>query len=1366
MKKITSLKKKLFLIGGTVAGLTIPLVLTSCSDSLNEVVSNSILSNNGTSFSNSLSLKDVATKALYNNPSQIEMMDKASSKMALDWFKRLSTTGNATFRNLYNDQVKKVNDEYDSKLSQYKKDYPKSWSARFQQEVLDPKGGTESSYKDSQMLEWAKNEIQSRIFGKSFLTIIDNKTGNAVQNITGTQLLDILLNDNNTTTSGSKNGTNGYSFGFASKLSQAENDTAADKEYSKFQKFVYDRWIQFSNPYVINMSLWKYTTPGNGINSVYSAAPQSTSSGDDSTGDSSDGTTTTQSSTREGESGGDTGSGDGSDTTTPSTSGTYAFPYFKSQDDNDNPGSTIGKFKAFVEASKKDKNFKEKTAGSTTTPAQPSASKNGNNNTAESLGLKKIPKIYTDDSSTYILAKNSSIFNDLYIEFAAASSYLYSMVGNGTQSQAPTQQTQMKTGADGSDSTINTTIGKKLDMPTNGDSGGSGGNGSTENVLDLITRQFVSKTSFNATEEKPEKKETQTVTTKFNETHLSKELVNEIINSSGELSSLRNNDLYSIDSFMITDTGLNEYMLLRNEAGVHAISIDGWDYIKKASDKLTANKRAGNVVLYRYFQNKMNIDSDVTITDINNELSTFFKDNFSYLVYSYAEKATFQEISNQAKSTSLKITTTTKSSPKEGESTNNSFDSDENKQSLFNIASVTSDENFKKLLSALNTYLFELSKYTYVDDYNKKMIDAKRTYSKNYGANTKTNGLASPWVYATNASDKSNYYFDVAKQSGLVSDPFTKPQNSAPLVEKADANNNKSSYQKLDDSIKTYIGSANFTTGLKSNFEGFKYSQYVYSDNWLINYALLKFGTDGDSLSFAQKESILKEYTKDIYDYDNLSFKSSNNNPQSKLTLNGVNTYLDSGLSNYFFSNTFIADELNWYYWDKFTAQNKTTGKQETNGATFDKNNLAKYWKYLWQEKTKIKNSSSGLEYNNLYTIVATTKYLLENDGKYFIDYLNAIIPYGAEAYITWQNSQNTLLQETKQATVKDLVDASKISQNINNSYFSSYVGNYSSTTSGSTGGAGGGSKAGSSESANTTNSGILLNNKGSLFNDESNYYKVVGDSLGFMGIQTSTSNSLSSVISSRLFSNQKANNASGNGILYGYESKDKLANYIMTLSSSSQVESTANNLKSKIPSLNISKIISKETTLKDKKELLSKLVKDNGNIPETYFNERSGYIGNANNTNSTSTAASGSSNTNSTMNVTPIPDVSNGNNAIEYGAKVIQINSKDINNSGNSNGKNTATISNLVTTISNKLKKINGTDSSSKQTETNNMNTQASEIVYNLLINAATNSSVQQMALNSILSSRKVSVNDIRLNNQLGADWVSNWIYKPDTTN
>ena len=70
-------------------------------------------------------------------------------------------------------------------------------------------------------------------------------------------------------------------------------------------------------------------------------------------------------------------------------------------------------------------------------------------------------------------------------------------------------------------------------------------------------------------------KVTTALTTKFNESHLSKVFVNELINSSGELSSLRNNDLYSIDSFMISDGHLNEYMLLRNQAGVHAISIDG-----------------------------------------------------------------------------------------------------------------------------------------------------------------------------------------------------------------------------------------------------------------------------------------------------------------------------------------------------------------------------------------------------------------------------------------------------------------------------------------------------------------------------------------------------------------------------------------------------------------------------------------------------------------------------------------------------------------------------------------------------------------------------------------------------------------------
>ena len=60
--------------------------------------------------------------------------------------------------------------------------------------------------------------------------------------------------------------------------------------------------------------------------------------------------------------------------------------------------------------------------------------------------------------------------------------------------------------------------------------------------------------------------------------------------------------------------------------------------------------------------------------------------------------------------------------------------------SIFALAAAP---NLTSFIMTLNNEK-ALSKYTFADDYNKKMVDAKRPYSKNYGANAKTNGLASP----------------------------------------------------------------------------------------------------------------------------------------------------------------------------------------------------------------------------------------------------------------------------------------------------------------------------------------------------------------------------------------------------------------------------------------------------------------------------------------------------------------------------------------------------------------------------------------------------------------------------------------------
>ena len=480
-------------------------------------------------------------------------------------------------------------------VDDYKKKKGANWELLFQQEVLDPNGGNEESYKKRKIYEFAKSHFISLLFSNLFLTVYDNTSKKVILNPTNQQILDGLYGISNTNKNGQTSNNLTYKFDSSAILT---SNSIYDPQFAELQQFIFDKYVEYTNPYIINMSLWKYGTPKIGIENIYNIDSQVNEDGNGSTdgstegsgGESTDTTTPTRlartgDSSSGGESGGE-GEGGGTTETKPTT-GTYIYPYFGDENATNTSNGTISKFKSFVENAKDKVNYI----------------------TNVDLGLKDIPIVYTEDSSTYILAKNSSIFNELYTQFAAASTYLWGKLGTTNNI-----------------TNIDANITHNIDLSsTNGNTTG----------LDLISSNFISnKQIFNniAQPQPPTLAPYNTLNaTSVNTTELSVDLVKKIINVNGPLKGLVNSmttsgtttKIYVADNFIpgtittsngsttlangVTNNSLSEFMFLRNEAGVHAISIDGSTLINKAKNDSDKKKYAGYVVMYRYLMGSKGI---------------------------------------------------------------------------------------------------------------------------------------------------------------------------------------------------------------------------------------------------------------------------------------------------------------------------------------------------------------------------------------------------------------------------------------------------------------------------------------------------------------------------------------------------------------------------------------------------------------------------------------------------------------------------------------------------------------------------------------------------------------------------------------
>lgn len=1300
----------------------IPAVLTSCSSISSSLLEEYVPKGTGLNLAtgDNYSLTDLTKYSLSTNTGMEAWFKQIVNQAILQWYQRLGgdssqSSDKAGYARQLSAEKKSINDSYDSAYDSTDGKNTTEKNYLFQQKELDPNGGTEDSWKKQKWLDWASTKLESDLFANLYLSLVDGN-GNRVK--TTYDALNKALSSNNGTAS-IADASNNISFKFNKNAlkgtSTSSNDNYVNNEYANFQQFIFDQWVQSENPFIINYEKWSYGTPSQGLDTIYNADAI--------------GKTTTSTST---------------------IAGSYAFPYFNTAADNSNY-SDVNKFIQFVNSAK----------------SSGIADQNDSNGT---YGLTDINKgnFSGDTSASYKLVSNATSYSDLSVSLALGATYLFS-----TSYTASSTGTSSSSSGNSASTNVDNTSRNKLSKSI-----------TTTNTdpFDAITSNFVStdKSAFKNNSTSVSSSSSTSSDSYIPYTQLSDSLVKNVLSSNAySLLSSNNsginaasekydtsNGLYTIDAFIPDESNLKNVLFLRDTDGVYAITLDGEAYISKATTLSDAKKRAGNIVLYRYLESKMpsgavNSSSGLTSIDLLSTLKTFYQNNRDWLIYEYA----------QSKSTSTA-------------SSNNS-------QSLFDFSFINSNSNAKKVLNDISAYYYILNRYQKIESYQEAVYKAKSTYSSNYGSVANKNGLASQFPYAFTGASVTTTTKDNATSSTIgyysqlstlkVEQPSWWSTTSSSSVDWNDPNSSSGIRYTLMNDIANYVSSISISQ-LTSSFSGFKYSQYIYTDDFFLNQAILAVGSDGNLLGDMIKKNILlssingssssnkilqnKTYIdSSLYTVSN--FIDSSFNGANSSTANGdVSKYINSALSNYFFNSTFDSSANKWVglkqaytpsyeYSGTAIQDNSNTSSSASTLQTIKYDDLDTYRKNMWLSSNLTSTATTNDNYINFLTFIATIQYLNANNGEKFMEQLRNKISTtdGSNlSFLVWESSvdknldNSTNFATTNTATAladtasnssfsdaKTLLygsDGNSVVTNVNNSQSTSYYPNKS-----------------------NTGTYVDKNNNNSTFTDSSltaNYYTHVSGMHGFQGIETSTSSSnISSVLSNALFtspslfsnttSSGSANNSSNDktGVLYGIaKDRETLVTNIKSYSSS-QVDSLAK-LIQKYFNINISSVLNASDE-SSKQTALIKIVDSNNSqsketsaqqIPDSAFNPRRGYVNN------------GQLYKEDNQSVTNV----------NYGSYVIQLNSDDL--------KDKSTfISVLQQSFS--TNKPSTTPTSTQQTSNQVDGVAKDEVAslyWNLLVQIASDSSVQDVAISNLLSGNKITVYDVRLNNQLGSKWVINY--------
>lgn len=1244
MKKIKLFKKRLLLGMLMVSSISFPIILSSCS-STSTAIDKLVSKGDGLKLSEQTSLSDFAKSALLSDAGMKKYADQIVGQSLFNLMTKLGSNDSpskkkALYKQKFDENEETIKESFESTQESSKSTNGSDFPIKFQQEELDPHGGSEESWKKEKQLEWAITEFKNMAFENLYVSLVDS-SGNHVL-VTQENLNKVFNNGSEVKIAFTPN--------YNLDSSKPNFDSFVVSEIAKFQEFVFNQWVKSENPFIVNFATWSYGSITGNSNNYKTTA-----------------------------------TGHANNFTNPFQS-TYSFPYFDDTKSNETE-SVVQKFINFTNL--------------TTTDVP--------NNSA---GLKMNLTKYSTSTESYKLVSGRNEHSISDPSEAIASLYMFdNLVGS-----------QASGGAGGSTIATGTSNNLKKPLTT-----------TASNGLDVITSNFVvddvSKLQANGGTAGSGK-----AGSSIPYIEIAPSLVDRIfINPPKNGTPNGTKSLYAIDAFIPSNVNgaqpatspLSDYIFFRNKSGVTALSIDGGKYIGKATTYDEAKQKAGEIILYRYLESSLsgsNKDNTYAV-DVRAKLNQFLTENFNTLIFQYWKNNS----SNQ----------------------------------IIDFSWLSNEQ--KNVMDALTKYLYIYVRRNDVSSYQNALLNEKTAFSTNYGDKfAEKNGLASPYPYnfvdakqsstttppaqSKNTSSVNYGHYSLIDSIVVSKNPFDSSSNSSttnvanywtdPYVNNGVYSEYVSAVEKLVANVKP----------LESKSSTFKYSQYIFVDDFYINQALIAYGADAEILGNNEKVKIAEKYFSDnnigINNFDGKEFKA-NNYQVSKFMINSIDSKddINSALSNYMFGSTFDSSTNKWLFLESSFAgsfQKPASTDGSSSGAmqatqstipTITYSDLDTYRLNYWLRDKQAISSVNLNEYLTFLKTIIAIDYLLKDNGSRFMNELINKTPSDKPSYLVWEVGYDSSVNSNVNITTqKDLLygtSGDSAYSNVNNAQGNAYYPN-----------------------KNFSNTYVENNSIDSIFITTGNYYKHVSQMTGFQNIVSSDNSSAISKPLANMIFDDPTYNGNKLGLLYTYaSSRTEFINLINGYSFSNQLNDLAKTMEKLFPELvpQLKEVQNAEETSK-KKELLVAIVNstngdssgeggqgtNNYKIPDDAFKPRNGYI-------KTST-------TDSTTNGL-YQDEIDKHSQIKYGSYLIQLNQGNLKD-----------LSTFITYLSSSFTSNMPSNGTANNQQTNTANQLAYNLIANLLVSVATSTSIQDEAFNKIAEDYKIDIYDWRLNLQLGEVWAKNY--------
>lgn len=250
------------------------LALTSCG--VSQTIKDNLVSNNGNGFiygTNTSTIKktidETLVDALANKDSLAKVKQNLIDKILVDWFKSVKDEY-TEWKDKWTEWNDSATDAYDDKLKEMKTSKGDNWPYYFQNDILDPIGGTKEAFIQDQINNSVRSFFVSQVFqsDKNYLAMPEDKPENSGEykpnkSVIPTKTINLF----------------DYSdkwqyIDFYGQAVSNYNDFLKCRSYdwAQIQSKTFDMYTDAEHPISTSMTLWKYSATQDELKKAYNSA--------------------------------------------------------------------------------------------------------------------------------------------------------------------------------------------------------------------------------------------------------------------------------------------------------------------------------------------------------------------------------------------------------------------------------------------------------------------------------------------------------------------------------------------------------------------------------------------------------------------------------------------------------------------------------------------------------------------------------------------------------------------------------------------------------------------------------------------------------------------------------------------------------------------------------------------------------------------------------------------------------------------------------------------------------------------------------------------------------------------------------------